>query len=513
MAAPPAFSAEPVRGGNLTYAVAAEPPTYDCHAANTFAVLHHVAPHYSTLLKFEATNYPNIVGDVAESWTVSPDNLVYTFKLQPNVRFHDGTQLTSADVKANYERLRAPPPGVTSFRQPSFALIDAIETPDPLTVVFRMKSVDSSILYTFASPWNCLYSAAKLQADPNFPAKNVMGTGPFKFVEHVAGSHWNGARFEQYFRAGHPYLDGFRTVTMNAGATLNALEGRQVLAEFRGFSPAERDRLVKAMGKSAKVQEQGWLLDMIVTFNTTQKPFDDARIRRALSIAIDRWGGAKSLGRVSPLSEVGGLVRPNGTWSASEAEMTQWPGYGKNMEADRAEARRLLKEAGAENLTFTLTNRNIEPYTTTGIFLIDQWRQIGVKAEHKQLELAAWTSSIYGGGGFDVIVDSFTDFADDPTSALVKYISSDRSPVSAARFTDRTLDDLYDQQIHEVNKDPRMKLIRQFETRLFDQSYAVPLLWWKRIVVVNTRVQGWTMSPSHMIYQDLGDVWLAPDEN
>jgi peptide/nickel transport system substrate-binding protein len=507
----PSGAAEPIRGGILPFAVAAEPPTYDCHAANTFAVLHRVSPHYSTLLAFESRNYPNIVGDAASEWSVAPDNLTYTFKLRPNIRFHDGTPFTSADVKATYERLRAPPAGIVSIRQPSFEKVDTIETPDPLTIVFRMKEFDSSILVTFASPWNCLYSAARLRDNPNFPQKNVIGTGPFKFVEHVAGSHWTGARFDGYFKPGRPYLDGFRAITMNAGVTLNALEGRQILAEFRGFSPAERDRLVAKLGKAARVQEAGWLLDMILTFNAEKKPFDDARVRRALSLAIDRWGGAKSLGRVSPLSEVGGLVQPSGLWSASEAEMTRWPGYGKNIEANRAEARRLLREAGAENLSFTLSNRNIEPYGTIGIFLIDQWRQIGVKVEHRPLELAAWTSSLYTGGTFDAIVDSFTDFADDPTSALVKYISSDRSPVSAARFTDRTLDDLYDRQARTVAKDERIQLIRTFETRLFDQAYAVPLYWWRRIVVTNARVQGWTMSPSHMIYQDLAEVWLASE--
>ena len=70
---------EPQRGGTLNWAIAAEPPTYDCHGTGTFAVMQRMAPHYSTLLKFEPGNYPNIVGDLAQSWTTSPDNLTYTF--------------------------------------------------------------------------------------------------------------------------------------------------------------------------------------------------------------------------------------------------------------------------------------------------------------------------------------------------------------------------------------------------------------------------------------------------
>ena len=104
------------RGGTLEFAVLVEPGNFDCHANISFAFLHPIAPHYSTLLKFDAPNYPQIVGDLAESWSVSPDHLTYTFKLRPNVLFHDGSKLTSTDVKASYERIAHPPPGVVSLK-------------------------------------------------------------------------------------------------------------------------------------------------------------------------------------------------------------------------------------------------------------------------------------------------------------------------------------------------------------------------------------------------------------
>jgi peptide/nickel transport system substrate-binding protein len=501
----------PQRGGILTFAVAAEPPTYDLHQSATFAVMHRVAPHYSTLLCYEPGNYPNIVGDLAASFDIAPDLLTYTFRLHPNVRFHDGTPCTSEDVRASYQRMIAPEPPVTSNRQPSFSQIASMETPDPLTIIFKMKKVDASIMDTFASPWNSIFSAARLAQDPQFPVRNIMGTGPFRFVEHVAGSHWVGQRFDGYFREGHPYLDGFRAITMSPAAMVNALSGRQVLAEFRGFTPNERDRIVRALGQEAKVQESSWMLHMLLTINCEKPPFNDVRVRRALTLAIDRWGGSDSLRRISQLGDVGGLVRPGSEWSATPAEMEQWTGYGRNMAANRAEARRLLKEAGQENLSFTLTNRNIQPYTTIGVFLIDQFRQIGVRVEHQQVELAAWYAA-QGAGNFQVFVDSFTQFSDDPTNVLVKYISYDRAPdVACARATDRELDALFDAQAEEVDKAKRKQLVRQFETRAMDQAYAFPILWWQRIVVMNSRVQGWWMSPTHMIYQDLRDVWLAPE--
>src|SRR3954462_11728227 len=95
----------PKPGGTLEFAVTVEPDSYDCHANTSFAFLHPIAPHYSTLLKFDVPNYPAVVGDLPESWFVSPDRLTYSFKLRPNIFFHDGSKLGSPDVKASYERI------------------------------------------------------------------------------------------------------------------------------------------------------------------------------------------------------------------------------------------------------------------------------------------------------------------------------------------------------------------------------------------------------------------------
>src|SRR5690606_14896965 len=130
----------PKKGGILTFAVGAEPPNYDCHAATSFAFIHPVRPHYNTLLKFDEPNYPKVKGDLAQSWTVAPDGLTYTFKLKPNIKFHDGSMLTSADVKASYERIAHPPQGVVSIRKAAYEDISAIETPDAETVVFKLKA-------------------------------------------------------------------------------------------------------------------------------------------------------------------------------------------------------------------------------------------------------------------------------------------------------------------------------------------------------------------------------------
>jgi peptide/nickel transport system substrate-binding protein len=360
----------PKRGGTLTFAISAETPHYDGHGSDTFATIHFSAPFYSTLLKFDLDNYPNVVGDLAESFTESPDKPTYTFKLHPNVKFQDGTPCTSADVRATYDRLRNPPQGVLSTRKATYEDIASIETPDPTTVIFKMKAVNAAMLQHFGSPWNFIYSEKDLKQDPNWPRTHINGTGAFHFVEHIRGSHVAGKRNENYFKKGLPYLDGHRGVFMTQPATmLNALQGGQVMAEFRSISEPEKARLVQTMGDKIRIQESSWTLNLLVCFNVEKKPFDDVRVRRALCMAIDRWGGSAGLAKISTLRAVGGVLRPGYELATAEADLVKLPGFSKDIKQSRAEARKLLKEAGHPNLKFVLHNRTVaQPYTPAGVF-------------------------------------------------------------------------------------------------------------------------------------------------
>jgi len=512
LAANPAPAQEKPRyGGELVFVVAAEPPSFDAHREETFGMLHPGAPHYNTLLRvdpFDRTG-TKFVGDLAESWTVSADKRTYTFKIRQGVKFHDGSVMTSKDVKASYDKIIFPQAGVVSSRQEQYKAVEAVEAPTPDTVVFRLKWPEGSFIASVASPWNWIYKADILAKDPRWYEKNVMGTGPFKFVEYVRGSHWVGKKNPDYWDKGKPYLDSFRAIFIqDAGAQVAAIRGERAMIQFRGFTPAQRDTLVAALGNKITVQESAWNCSIQVALNQNKKPFDDKRVRRALSLALDRWSGSKALSRIALIKEVAGIQVPGTPWATPPDELGKLAGYGTDINAARAEARRLLKEAGQENLSFTLLNRAVPmPYEPVGIWLIDQWRQVGVNVKQTVLESAAWLQA-QKNGDFEVSTNAPCSSIVEPDMDLHWFLTT--SPVNFSKHKDTVMDELYQKQSRATDPDERKKYLRAFEKRLYDDEvHYIHTFQWHRIVPHSAKVRGWTVTPSHYLNNQLDTVWLS----
>jgi peptide/nickel transport system substrate-binding protein len=505
---------KPQYGGTLNFAVAEEPPSYDPHKESTFAVIHPTRPLYNLLLNFDPDQYPKVVGELAESWTISKDYRVYNFKIQQGVKFHDGSPLTARDIKASYDKIIFPPPGVVSARKAFYGVVEKVEAPDDYTVVFRLNRASASFLASLASPWNYIYRADILAKDIRWYEKNILGSGPFKFVDHVAGSHLIGKRNEDYFVKGRPFLDGYRAVFIrDTGARVGAVRSGRVEGEFRYLGPSQRDDVVNALGNKIRVQEMSATGCGLIIFNTERKPFDDPRVRRALSLALDRWEGAKHLAKISNMKEVGGLLRPGSEYSMNEAELGQMAGYWKDIEASRKEARRLLREAKVpEGFSFELKNRPPpKDFETRALFAIDQWRQIGINVKQKLQDLGTHVKDMRS-GNFDMIVNAISDYMDEPDLQFIGFISADKSPFNFARYTDRVLDDLYVRQSKAMNFEERRTLCHQFEKRVLDEMvWTLPLPWNHRIVLHSARLKGWKVLSSHFLNQDLANVWLDKD--
>ena len=245
---------------------------------------------------------------------------------------------------------------------------------------------------------------------------------------------------------------------------------------------------------------------LFLTVNVRKPPFNDPRVRRALSLAIDRQGGLEGLKRVAAVDFLTVLVPPGGISDYSKEEMDKLSGFGGDIEARRAEAKKLLAEAGVPNLKLTLLNRNVrQPWQPVGVFVMDQWRQIGIEVNQIPAETPQYFAAITS-GNYDVALDFNNTVSVDPNETLIKFVPGNPNNYSGA--DDSILVDLYDKQVVTENPDERRKLVRQFLDRMMDQLYSIPLIRSNRTTAVLKEVKGWKTPPTTVLNLDLADIWI-----
>jgi peptide/nickel transport system substrate-binding protein len=311
-----AVAETPKHGGTLTYMIPSDaPPSLDGHRETTYATIHTAAPFYSVLIRINPENPSSTTDFVCDLCTEMPkptDNgTTYTFKIRGGVKFHDGSPLTAADVGATWQAIVFPAPGMLSPRSANFMMVDQVEAPDDTTVVFRLKYATTAFLPALADPYGWIYEKKILDKDPHWYEKNIMGSGPFKFAGYETGQSIKGVRNPDYYVKDLPYLDAFTGIFASKQATrIDALRADRAAIEFRGLPPSARDELKKELGDRITVQESDWNCGSVITINEKVKPFDDVRVRRALTAgtACPPW-------RRSPTS------RPS---AASSSPATRW---------------------------------------------------------------------------------------------------------------------------------------------------------------------------------------------
>ena len=504
----------PKRGGILTYMIPADGgPSLDGHKEATFATLHAIAPFYSVLIRVNPDN-PSSLDFVCDLCTAMPkptDNeLTWTFKIREGVKFQDGSPLSAHDVGASWRKIVFPPPGVSSARRNNFVMVDKIEDPDDTTVIFHLKFATLSFLPALADPWNFIYSRALLEQDPHYYERHIMGSGPFRFESMEVGQSVRGVRNPDYYHPGHPYLDGFQGIYAPKQQTrVDAIRADRAALEFRGESPTARDQLVKELGDKITVQESDWNCGNVLTPNHKRKPFDDVRVRKALFLAIDQWHGAPPLSKIALVRTVGGIVFPGSPFAATKEELTRLPGFMPDIEASRAEARRLLKEAGAEGLSFEMLNRNLDqPYTIVGTWLVDEFRKIGVTVTQKIVPTGPWLEAERA-GDFAVVLQANCQNIVNPIADTGRYLPHELYPENFAYHEDPKQVEIYDRMLHEIDVAKARVLMREYETQILEVgAHQLPVTWWYRILPMRSYVKGWKISSSHFLNQDLANIWL-----
>jgi peptide/nickel transport system substrate-binding protein len=503
----------PKNGGILTYVIPADaPPSFDAHRETTFATIHSAAPFYSVLIRVDPNN-PSSNDFVCDLCTAMPqptdDGKTYTFRIREGVKFHDGSPLTAADVAASWDEIIHPPKGVLSPRESWYQMVDTVTAPDPTTVVFHLKFATAAFLPALANPYGWIYKKAILDQDPRWYEKNILGSGPFKFAAYEIGQSIKGVKNPDYYHPGLPYLDGFTGIYADKQAVrVDAIRGDRAAIEFRGFPPAVRDELKNALGDKITVQTSDWNCGSFVEPNHKRKPFDDARVRRALTLAIDRWHGAPQLAKIANVHTVGGIVFPGSPLAADKEELEDIAGFWPDIEKSRAEARRLLREAGAEGLSFELLNRNVDqPYKYNATWVIDEWSKIGLHVTQRVVPTGPWFEAMRN-GNFDVVLAGNCQDVVNPLIDVQRYLPN--YAANYGQFEDPRELVLYDKMLHETDFTKQRALMREYEKYVLDtQAHEIFLLWWYRTVPYRSYVKGWKISPSHYLNQDLATIWLG----
>jgi len=350
-----------------------------------------------------------------------------------------------------------------------------------------------------------------LEKDPHWYEKNILGSGPFKFVAYEVGQSIKGARNPDYYHKGQPYLDAIEGIFADKQSVrVEALRGDRAAIEFRGLPPSARDQLVKEAGKDIVVQDSDWNCGNILTPNHKKKPFDDVRVRKALALAIDQWTGAPALAKIANVRTVGGIVFPGSPLAATKEELQQIAGFWPDIEKSRAEAKRLLKEAwrrGAEV-------RAAQPQRRPALQVCRHLGGRRVEEDRPQCRAegradSARGSPTCGPGTFDVAMEANCQSVVNPVLDTGKYLPHTVYPENYGGYEDPKSIELYEKMQTETDPKAQRAYMRAFEKHTLDhhgaRDRAALLVPHHPGAVLR---EGWKISPSHYLNQDLANVWL-----
>jgi ABC-type transport system substrate-binding protein len=258
-----------------------------------------------------------IVPLLADSWTISPDGLVYTFKLNPKAKFTNGRKVTAADIKYSIERSVNPKTqgpgggfyhsivGQDKMADGSATTISGIETPDESTVKFTLSQPDATFLNVLALNFSSAVPKEVVEAEGADFGKKPVGSGAFKLDEWVPGQRLVFSRNADFF-GNRPNLDGFRVEIGQEPlvATLRLQKGEVDIAGD-GIPPAKYLEIKNSTDAKDMIVDREQFETSYITINTTKKPMDDVRVRKAINMAINKDRIVRIInGRATPAGQV-----------------------------------------------------------------------------------------------------------------------------------------------------------------------------------------------------------------
>ncbi len=368
---------------------------------------------FSTLVALDKDSQP--IPDLASSWDISSDGTQYTFHLRKGVKFHNGDEMTAADVKFTIDRLKDPKTGYpyVSYVEP----VDHVEVVDPYTVKMVLSKPSAPFLTGMAHPGQSIVPMKAVQGGAEMNSTPI-GTGPYKFVTYTPGTQFTLARHTAYYLPDRPYFDKFEGHIITDGtARTNALTGGLVDfstdVDAKDWSTISSSSALKAL--SFQSGHFHW-----IGVNLRRKPFDEKNVRLAIGYAIDRKAivDGAYFGQAVPM--LGGTV-PSWSW-AYDADLHPFPA-----KADVQKAKQLLSQSSVPNgFTTSYINPAGIGFLTDQVPIIQQnLKAIGVNINIKTLDLAAYIAAIFTDKNFDMFnINWVSPLADPDDFTYLDYFST-----------------------------------------------------------------------------------------
>lgn len=500
-----AHGERPRYGGKFLSAGNEEIPFYDMHQTSFGGVYAATAPAYNCLVRTSPYDplALEVVPELAHSWEISADGKTITFHLHTGVKWHDGVPFSSEDVKYTIERIMHPPQGMVSVRGPIFnALIARVETPDADTVIVHGKGPSPMLLSLFANGWNVIIPKHLVEKDPGNALKTqVIGTGPFRLKEPPTTSLWRYERNPDYFITGLPYLDELEIhIITDPQALAAAVLSKRVYWNDSFSHPNLDGDLASSLAKQNPSLLHAATPSLAIAYlsmHSHKAPFDDIRVRQAISEAIRR-DAIGELGKETGVVGTGNY--PKGPWAMPAEMQQQLIGYGPDMAKRIAHAKALLAAYEREKGKIEWGKIKLQcssniPVTCENAQIIQQLlKRININIELEPMLVTQHRGSeVSGDYLFSTLLAGF-DF-DDPIDTFGQLFVTNGGRWYQRRSIPE-LDRLFEQQKFILDPEARQKVGGEMDTLAMNDSAFLILHWVNLHHIRWNFVKGWTATPN-----------------
>jgi peptide/nickel transport system substrate-binding protein len=496
-------------GGILRIYHRDSPASMSIHEEGTIGVILPMMGVFNNLVVFDQ-NVPqnsakSIVPELAASWSWNADYTALSFKLRDGVKWHDGKPFTAADVKCTFDLLtdQGKDKLRLNYRQSWWVNVKEATVENDHEATLHLKQPQPAVLAMLAAGYTPIYPC---HVSPAQMRQHPIGTGPFRFVEYKPNQGIKLEKNPDYWKPGRPYLDGVEyTIIPNRSTAILAFIAGQfdMTFPYEVTFPLLKD--IKAQAPQAICQSGPATESVGVLMNRTKPPFDNADIREAVALTLDRKSFIDILGQGE--GDIGGalLPPPEGVWGMPTERLTTLPGYGGDVKQNREKARALMQKAGYgadKRLAVKLATRNLAVYRDPGAILLDQLKEIGIDGELDLTETANWVPRLIR-KDFTLGLNVLGNAVDDPDVTFYQnYVSSSKRNYPG--YNDPEFDKLVDQQSREVAPEKRKQLAWDADYRL-QQGLGRPIIYHLRAatcwqpqlkgvtLMVNSQYNGWRM--------------------